>query len=100
MLNIYDYSLINIDPAVDKNGHTTLAERPDKSTYRMYRNPWYYLREIYRISTQKFLLLLIKLIRGNIAQAYCILHGIGHGYVFRDNKARQNHSCRLTRMGI
>nr|DAT36647.1 MAG TPA: large terminase [Caudoviricetes sp.]DAV26423.1 MAG TPA: large terminase [Caudoviricetes sp.] len=78
MLNIYDYSLINIDPhAVDKNGHTTLTrDQISRVLTECARNPWYYLREICRISTQGGSTVAYKANRGNIAQAYCILHGI------------------------
>lgn len=78
MLEICDYSLININPhAVDKDGHTTLSrDQISRVLTECARNPWYYLREICRIPTQGGSTVPYKANRGNIAQAYCILHGI------------------------
>lgn len=77
MLEIYDYSLININPyAVDKNGRTTLTkDQITRVLTECARNPWYYLREICRIPSQGGSTVPYKANRGNIAQAYCILHG-------------------------
>ena len=78
MLEIYDRSLVNINPhEVDKDGHTTLTkDQITRILTECARNPWYYLREICRISTQGGSTVAYKANRGNIAQAYCILHGI------------------------
>ena len=54
MLEIYDWSLINVDPfAVDKNGNTTLTkDQVTRITIECARNPWYFLREISRIGAE------------------------------------------------
>lgn len=78
MLEIYDYSLINVDPyAVDSNGHTTLT-RDDVSRImtECYKNPWYYLREIARIPDPGGTAVPYLANRGNIAQAWCIWKGL------------------------
>ena len=78
MLEICDWSLVNVDPfAVDKDGHTTLSQ--DQVTRIMtecVRNPWYYLREIARIPDPGGTAVPYLANRGNIAQAWCILHGL------------------------
>ena len=78
MLEIYDYSLVNIDPyALDSNGHTSLSQ--DQVTRIMtecMRNPWYYLREICRIPDPGGTAVPYIANRGNIAQAWCIFHGL------------------------
>lgn len=78
MLEIYDYSLVNIDPfSVGPDGHTNLTQ--DQITRIMtecMRNPWYYLREISRIPDPGGTAVPYKANRGNIAQAWCILHGL------------------------
>jgi hypothetical protein len=78
LLEIYDYSLVNIDPfSVGPDGHTNLTQ--DQITRIMtecMRNPWYYLREISRIPDPGGTAVPYKANRGNIAQAWCILHGL------------------------
>jgi hypothetical protein len=78
MLEIYDYSLVNIDPyALDSNGHTSLSQ--DQVTRIMtecMRNPWYYLRELCRIPDPGGTAVPYIANRGNIAQAWCIFHGL------------------------
>lgn len=78
MLEIYDTSLIGIDPyAHDEDGHTTLSQ--DQVARIMYEcaiNPWYYLREISRIPDQGGTSVPYKANRGNIAQSWCIWKGI------------------------
>lgn len=78
MLEIYDYSLVNIDPySVDTNGHATLSQ--DQVTRIMtecMRNPWYYLRELSRIPDPGGTAIRYIANRGNIAQAWCIFHGL------------------------
>lgn len=79
MLEIYDYSLVNVDPhACDKDGKTTLTkDQISRIITECKRNPWYFLREVVRITepgnpngTP------YRANRGNIAQAWCILHNI------------------------
>lgn len=78
MLEIYDISLIGVNPfAVDKNGNTTLSK--DQITRIMIecaKNPWYFLREISRIPDQGGTSVPYKANRGNIAQAWCIWKGL------------------------
>lgn len=79
LLELNDISLINIDPyAVDeKTGHTTLSK--DQITRIINEctiNPWYYLREICRIPDQGGTSIHYLANRGNIAQAFCMYHGI------------------------
>ena len=79
MLEIYDISLISVDPyAVDpKTGKTTLTkDQIARIINECVRNPWYYLREISRIPEQGGDGIPYKANRGNIAQAWCTLHGI------------------------
>ena len=78
MLEIYDYSLINIDPyACDKEGKTTLTkDQVSRVMIECARNPWYFLREIVRIPDQGGTYVRYRANRGNIAQAWCILHGL------------------------
>lgn len=78
-LEIIDLSLLNVDPyAVDKEGRSLINEdQAEHIAAEIHRNPWYYLREIARIPSignpkgDPY-----KANRGNIAQAWCILHGI------------------------
>lgn len=78
MLEIVDYSLTAVDPyAADKDGHSTLSQ--DQVTRVMtecFRNPWYYLREIARIPDPGGTAIPYIANRGNIAQSWCIFHGI------------------------
>lgn len=78
MLEINDISLIKIDPfAVDKDGHTTLTkDQITRIMMELYINPWYYLREIARIPDPGGVSVPYKANRGNIAQAWCLIHGI------------------------
>lgn len=78
MLEIYDYSLVEVDPyACDKDGHTTLSrDQISRVMLECSRNPWYYLREICRIPDQGGTSIPYKANRGNIAQAWCIWKGI------------------------
>lgn len=78
MLEIYDYSLIEVDPfAVDKNGNTTLTkDQISRIMLECARNPWYFLREISRIPDQGGTSIPYKANRGNIAQAWCIWKGL------------------------
>lgn len=76
MLEIYDISLINVDPyAVDPaTGKTTLTkDQIARVINECVRNPWYYLREISRIPEQGGGGIPYKANRGNIAQAWCFL---------------------------
>lgn len=77
-LEINDISLINIDPyACDKEGHTLLSkDQVMRIMTELYRNPWYYLREIARIPDPGGTAVPYRANRGNIAQAWCFIHGI------------------------
>lgn len=78
MLEIIDPALLDIDPhACDKEGHTTLTrEQITRVMTECTRNPWYYLREVARIPDQGGTSVPYKANRGNIAQAWCIYHGL------------------------
>lgn len=72
MLEIYDTSLINVDPFADNLTLDQISRIMTECT----RNMWYYLREICRIPTQGGAPIPFKANRGNIAQSWCILHGL------------------------
>lgn len=79
MLEIYDISLLNIDPfACDpKTGKTTLTQdQVQRIVTECKINPWYYLREICRIPDPGGTAVPYLANRGNIAQAWCIWKGI------------------------
>ena len=78
MLELYDPSLVNIDPyAVGPDGHSTLTkDQIDRIMLECKRNPWYYLREIARIPDQGGTAIPYRANRGNIAQAWCIWKGL------------------------
>ena len=72
MLEIYDYSLVDIDPYSPNLTMDQISRIMNECT----RNIWYYLREICRIPSQGGVGVPYKANRGNIAQTWCILHGI------------------------
>lgn len=78
MLEIKDYSLVNVDPyAVDKEGHTTCTQdQIARICNECARNPWYFIREIVRIPDPGGNSVPYAANRGNIAQAWCIWKGI------------------------
>lgn len=78
MLEIKDPSLVKVDPyACDKEGHTILTrDEIGRILLECKQNPWYYLRELSKIPDQGGLGVHYIANRGNIAQAWCILHGI------------------------
>lgn len=80
MLEIKDPSLINVDPYAENKdtGHTTLTkDQISRITLECVNNPWYYLREISRIPAAGAPRgIPYKANRGNIAQAWCLFHGI------------------------
>ncbi len=72
MLEIYDYSLVNIDPYAENLTRDQISRIMTECT----RNPWYYLREICRVPDQGGVGIPFKANRGNIAQTWLTLHGI------------------------
>lgn len=78
ILEIKDISLVNVNPfAVDSEGHTTLTkDQIMRIETELFKNPWYYLREIARIPDQGGTAVPYKANRGNIAQAWCFIHGL------------------------
>lgn len=80
MLEIIDYTLVNVNPfAVDeKTGKTTLTrDQVSRILTECKRNPWYFLREIVRITESGSSDgVPYRANRGNIAQAWCILHNL------------------------
>lgn len=72
MLEIYDYSLVNIDPHAKNLTRDQISRIITECT----RNPWYYLREVCRIPDQGGVGIPFKANRGNIAQTWLTLHGI------------------------
>ena len=77
MLEVVDPRVVTIDPfAVDKDGHSILTKEQVSIVMAETKvNPWYYLREISRIPAQGGQGSPYKANRGNIAQAWCIIHG-------------------------
>lgn len=79
MLEIKDVSLVGIDPhKKNKDGSCALTKSEiDRIIVECTRNFWYFLREVSMIPDQgnpngvRY-----KANRGNIAQAWCIIHGI------------------------
>lgn len=90
MLEIYDHSLITVDPfACDKDGHTTLTrDQVSRVMTECARNPWYFLREISRIPDQGGTAVPYKANRGNIAQAWCIWKGFDSWLCLRRQKGK------------
>ena len=78
MLEIYDISLVNVDPySVDKDGKSNLTkDQISRIINECIRNPWYYLREISRIPDQGGGGIPYKANRGTIAQTWYFLHHI------------------------
>lgn len=79
MLEIYDISLVHVDPhKVDDKGNCALTkDEVLRVLAECRRNPWYYLREVCRIPDNGNPAgIPYKANRGNIAQAWCIIHGI------------------------
>lgn len=72
MLEIYDYSLVDVDPYAENLTMDQISRIMNECT----RNIWYYLREICRIPNQGGVGVSFKANRGNIAQTWCILHGL------------------------
>lgn len=72
MLEIYDYSLVSIDPCAKNLTRDQISRIMTECT----RNPWYYLREVCRIPDQGGVGIPFKANRGNIAQTWLTLHGI------------------------
>lgn len=72
MLEIYDYSLVNIDPYAENLTRDQISRIMTECT----RNPWYYLREVCRVPDQGGVGIPFKANRGNIAQTWLTLHGI------------------------
>jgi hypothetical protein len=80
LLEIKDPSLINVDPfSVNKDtGRCDLTkDQVSRITIECIHNMWYYLREIVRIPASGMPEgVPYKANRGNIAQAWCLIHGV------------------------
>lgn len=72
MLEIKDPTLINVDPY----SPNLTREEISRIQTECVRNIWYYLREVCRIPSQGGEPVFFIANRGNIAQTWCILHGI------------------------
>ena len=72
MLEIRDYTLVDVDPYAPNLTQDQVSRIMTECT----RNIWYYLREICRIPSQGGVGVMFKANRGNIAQTWCVLHGI------------------------
>lgn len=72
MLEIFDPSLIGVDPYSEN----LTADQVMRIEVECYKNLWYYLREIVRIPDQGGEPVRYRANRGNVAQAWCFLHGI------------------------
>lgn len=71
MLEIKDYSLVGVNPYADNLTQDQISRIIIECT----RNIWYYLREVCLIPTSGAPVR-YKANRGNIAQTWCIIHGI------------------------
>lgn len=80
MLEIKDPTLVGLDPyQCDEHGNCTLTkDQISRIMIEISRNMWYYLREVCRIpeAGSSGGGVPYKANRGNIAQAWCLLHGI------------------------
>ena len=80
MLEIKDPSLINVDPFAVREGTDEPALTKDqisRITIECVHNIWYYLREVVRIpsaGSPEGVPYIAN--RGNIAQTWCLLHGL------------------------
>lgn len=72
MLEIRDYTLIDVDPFSPNLTLDQISRIMNECT----TNVWYYLREVARIPNQGGPPVPFKANRGNIAQTWCLLHGI------------------------
>jgi hypothetical protein len=72
ILEIYDYSLVDVDPYSPNLTMDQISRIMTECT----RNIWYYLREVCRIPSQGGAPVPFKANRGNIAQTWCVVHGI------------------------
>lgn len=72
MLEIIDTSLIGVDPYAENLTRDQVSRIMTECT----RNMWYYLREVCRIPSPGGVPVPYKANRGNIAQSWCMLHGI------------------------
>lgn len=72
MLELKNPNVANLDPYSD---NLTIEQISDIINECMV-NPWYYLREVARIPTDGGVPIRYKANRGNIAQAWCLLHGV------------------------
>ena len=72
MLEIYDYTLVDVDPYSPNLTREQISRIMTECT----RNIWYYLREICRIPSQGGVPVRFKANRGNIAQIWCLVRGI------------------------
>ena len=72
MLEIKDYTLVDVDPYSPNLTQDQVYRIMTECT----RNRWYYLREICRIPSPGGVGVSFKANRGNIAQTWCVLHGI------------------------
>jgi hypothetical protein len=97
MLEIYDYSLVNVNPyAVDKEGHTTLTQdQVSRIMTECMRNPWYYLREIARIPDPGGTAVPYEANRGNIAQTWCIWKGLDSWLCLRRQKGKTQSALAM-----
>lgn len=97
MLELNDPSLINVDPyAKNKDGSPALTrDQIERIILECTRNPWYYLREISRIPDQGGTYVRYEANRGNIAQAWCIVHGLDSWLCLRRQKGKTQSALAL-----
>lgn len=72
MLRLDDPTLLKVDPY----SPTLTKDEISRILIECRNNIWYYLREVARIPSQGGIPVSFKANRGNIAQTWCILHGI------------------------
>lgn len=98
MLEICDPSLININPYAvnEKTGKSTLTQDQVSRIFtECLRNPWYYLRELSRIPDQGGTYVQYIANRGNIAQAWCIRHGLDSWLCLRRQKGKTQSALAM-----
>jgi hypothetical protein len=103
MLEIKDPTLITVDPyAEDEDGHTTLTkDQIDRVTIEIINNPWYYLREIAHIaaaSSPRGIPYMAN--KGNIAQAWCFIHGIDSWLCLTRQKGKTKSALAIQNWGF
>lgn len=102
MLEIRDPTLVAVDPyKEDEDGHTKCTkDEIDRITLECINNPWYYLREICRIvaaGAPRGIPYAAN--KGNIAQAWCFIHGIDSWLCLTRQKGKTKSALGIQNWG-